>query len=332
MTAGSGRPGGGGSDPRPDATVAVVGICGAEHLERCLAALDEQVAPPDFDVVVVHDPRLPGMAEVAARHGARAVANRGQRTPLELASRAVEEARGEAVALTEDHCVPRPDWLARLCRALRSAPSAVGGAVETDPDAGSVDWAFYFVDFFRYARPARPGPSPSLTVCNVAYRREQLAAVREVWEELFHETAVNDALRERFGPLRLVPEAEVRMRRRVSLGDALRERYAFGRLFGCTRLRFTGPARRALYALAAPALPALLLGRMAAKAVGDPDLRSRFVRSLPTLSALVLAWSWGEWLGYLTGRRAASELVAPEAAGARGGSPETTRREAPADP
>lgn len=331
MTAGSGPPSGEEADPGPDATVAVVGICGAGHLERCLAALDEQVGAPDFDVVVVHDPRLSNMAEVASRHGARAVANRGQRTPLELASRAVEEARGEVVALTEDHCVPRPRWLARLCTALRSAPSAVGGTVETSGDPGPVDWAFYFVDFFRYARPAPAGPSPSLTVCNVAYRREQLAAIREVWKELFHETAVNDALRERFGPLRLVPEAGVRMRRSVSLGDALRERYAFGRLFGCTRLRFTGPGLRMLYVLTAPALPALLLGRMAAKAVRDRDLRARFLRALPALSALVCAWSWGEWLGYLTGRRAASEVVAPEAGGAGGGAPEPAGREAAAD-
>lgn len=293
-------------------SVGVVAICGARHLERCLSALDEQVGAPDFDVVVVHDPRLAGIGEIADRHGARAVSNRGQRTPLELASRAARECRGEVIVLTEDHCRPRPDWLRRLCAALEDAPSAVGGSVETDAGAGRLDWAFYFVDFFRYMKPVPPGRSPTLTVCNVAYRAEQLEAVRSVWEELFHETAVHAALRSRFGPLTLVPEAEVRTRRSVGLADALRERYAFGRLFGCTRLRYLGPGGRAAYAVLAPGLPALLLGRMARRAAASSAAVRDFLRAFPPLVALVLAWSWGEWLGYVTGRRAASETVAPE--------------------
>ena len=299
-------------EPPPRVSVGVVAICGAAHLDRCLGALGEQVRPPDHEVVVVHDPALPGMREVAERHGARAVSNRGQRTPLELASRAVHECRGEVVVLTEDHCLPRRDWLRELCRALERAPSAVGGAVEPTPDADPVDWAFHYVDFFRYSRPFPPGPSPTLTVCNVAYRREQLMAIRDVWAELFHETAVNDALHSRFGPLTLIPDARVRTLRRVSFGDAVRERYAFGRLFGCTRLQFIGTGTRVAYSILAPALPVLLLFRMGRRAAARPEKLGLFLRALPALAALVLAWSWGEWLGYLTGRRANAETVAPE--------------------
>jgi hypothetical protein len=293
--------------------VAVVGICGAAHLARCLEALRRQQGAPPFDVVVAYDPALEDVPALAARFPeARLVANRGQRTPLELASRALRESRGEVVLLTEDHCVPEPGWAAALLAGLPDGAAAAGGAVTVAAQATPLDFAFYFVDFFRYAPPVAAGPSPTLTVCNVAYRRAALDAVAELWHGFFHETAVNDALRARFGPLVLVPGAAVRMGRHVAAREALRERYAFGRLFGATRLAFASGGRRAWLTALAPGLPLLLLSRMARKALPQPELRGRFLRALPALLALVLAWSWGEWLGYLTGRRPARLTVAPE--------------------
>lgn len=304
----------GDNHPEPSVTVAVVGICSPAHLERCLSGLRNQREAPDFDTVVVHDPHIAGIPEVAERYpSVRVVSNEGQRTPLELAARAIQEATGDVVLLTEDHCLPSPDWVGVLVReVMQPDRAAVGGLVETDADASSVDWAFYYVDFFRYSRAVPAGPSPSLTVCNVAYRRDHLDAVADTWQTIFHETAINDALSSRFGPLWLAPVARVSMRRNVQFGDAVYERYAFGRLFSCTRLEFASGLRRLYYLLFSPALPLLLLTRMGRKAAGDRASRRRFLRSLPQLTALVMAWSWGEWLGYLTKRRPASLVVAPE--------------------
>lgn len=297
----------------PSITVAIVGICGAGHATRCLDALARQDKSPPFNVVLVHDPHIEGMEAVRDRHShVRLVSNEGQRSPLELAARAMLEADGDIIILTEDHCVPKPDWVRQLVAALRPDRAAVGGVVQADPSIRAVDWAFYFVDFFRYTRPVQAGPSPTLTVCNVAYRRDHLDQIRPLWRTFFHETAINDALRARFGPLWLEPKAEVEMRRTVRFGDAVYERYTFGRLFGCTRLEFCGPARRLYYTLFAPALPILLMGRMGTKAMQERSSAVAFIRSLPMLSAMVLAWSWGEWLGYLTRRRPRSLVVAPE--------------------
>jgi len=248
-------------------SVAVVAICGAVHLERCLAALQVQEGAPVFDVAVAYDPNIAGIDEVAARFpDVRFVVNAGQRTPLELASRALEAARGELILLTEDHCVPAPSWVREMVAAQAPGRAVVGGRVEIGPGASATDWAFYFVDFFRYAGPVREGPSPTLTVCNASYKRAQLDEVRDAWTEIFHETAINDRLRDRFGSLWLCERSEVTMGRHVTLRDALFERYAFGRLFGCTRIGYVSRAKRLYYALLAPLLPLLLLGRMANKA------------------------------------------------------------------
>lgn len=311
-------------DPEPPrVTVAVVGICSAAHIARCLDALRKQEHAPAFELVVVHDPNIPDVAPLAARYPeARLIANRGQRTPLELASAAMAAARGDLILLTEDHCIPRPDWVRVMSDAAQVPGRAVvGGRVEIAPGATATDWAFYFVDFFRYAAPVREGPSPTLTVCNAAYRRDQVNAVRDFWKTYFHETAINDALRERFGALWLEPESEVTMGRHVKLGDAVYERYAFGRLFGCTRIGFVGAGRRLYYALFSPALPVLIALRMMGKAFRSAKLAGALLRAIVPLKLMVFAWSWGEWLGYVTGKHPRSLVVAPEIRAARRQSP-----------
>jgi len=296
-------------------TVAVVGICSADHIARCLDALTGQVEAPDFDILVVYDPNIPGAEPLRGRYPrARFVANEGQRNPLELASCAMREATGDLILLTEDHCVPAPDWVRVMAAAVGGGEgrAVVGGRVEIADDASATDWAFYFVDFFRYATPVSEGPSPSLTVCNAGYRRDHLDQVRATWSRHFHETAINQALRRRFGDLWMHTASEVLMSRHVRLRDAVYERYAFGRLFSCTRIGFEGTGRRLYYALFSPVLPMLIMGRMAAKAFRSRKLARSFLRSLGPLTLMVISWSWGEWLGYLTGRHPRSLIVAPE--------------------
>ena len=60
-------------------TVLVVGICGVEHLARCLKALSRQVDAPPFEVVVVYDPRLEQVEKLHENFpDIRIVANEGQ--------------------------------------------------------------------------------------------------------------------------------------------------------------------------------------------------------------------------------------------------------------
>jgi hypothetical protein len=104
----------------------------------------------------------------------------------------------------------------------------------------------------------------------------------------------------------------------VRFGDAVYERYAFGRLFGATRVAHAGVGRRLYYLVFSPALPILLLGQMTASAARNPQARAMFAKALPSLAMMILAWSWGEWLGYLTQRRPRRITTAPELDETRG--------------
>jgi len=235
-------------------------------------------------------------------------------SPLELAARAVAAARGDLILLTEDHCVPDNAWVMSLTNTLQRNGSAVGGAV--DPlDLGTMtafDWAFYYVDFYRYQSPLTAGIADSLSVCNVGYRRSDLEALDESWRTSFHETRIHTSLAKPGAPLWMEPRASVRAGRRVHRGDALRERYSFGRYYACRRIEPPHESGRIWFALGSPLLPLLLVGRMARASARDDRTARRFLRSLPDLAALVLAWSLGEALGYLTKRGPATMEAAPE--------------------
>jgi hypothetical protein len=287
----------------PAASVGVLAVSGRPYLDRCLDALRAQRDAPPFETVVVCDPSIGTLDGLADRHPeARIVVNAGQRTPLELASRALRECRGSTILLTKDHCVPAADWIHTMLGAQRDDRAAVGGRVEIASDASAVDWAFHFVDFSPYAGRGTAGPAASLTICNIAYRRADLAAVAASWAGGFVETRVHAALCSRFGALWFHPGSEVVLARPVSLRHALAERYVLGRLFGASRAQGWSRRRRLLYAGLAPALPVLLLSRMARVALPSRPHRRRFLRAVAPLILVVLARSLGEWVAYLTGR------------------------------
>jgi hypothetical protein len=294
-------------------TVIVVAICSLQRLQRTLQALLDQQDAPVFDIVVAADPELGDLTALRAEFAdAEILAREGCRTPIELTTLGLASAKGERILLTEDSCLPGSNWVKALAGTPWEGRAAVGGVVEPGVSASPAMWAFYYVDFFRYMMPAIAGESPSLSVCNVAYHRAHLDAISDMWAGGFHETEIHRALQQRFGPLYLWPDAEVRVRRNVRFGDAVYERYAFGRLFGATRVTHAGRGRRLYYLVFSPALPLLLLGRMTARAASNPEARTMFVKALPSLATMILAWSWGEWLGYLTRRRPRRITTAPE--------------------
>lgn len=284
-------------------TVGVASLCGAAKVDECLRALAGQRGAPAFDVVVAHDPDFPGLPGLRERFPAvRFVAREGCRTPIDLMALALTEATGDVFLLTEDHCIPSPDWVRRLCEELQPGRAAVGGGIEAPGRASPVAWAFYFLDFFPYLGPLQAGPTPSLSVCNVGYRRADLVSIRSHWLNGFHETLVHGQLCSTRGPLWMVPDAVVTMTRHVSLAGAVREAYGQGRLFASKRVERTGALRRLKFLTLAPALPMVLFLRRAMKAASQRASARRFLRALPWIGVLILAWSWGEWLGYLTGR------------------------------
>jgi len=87
----------------------------------------------------------------------------------------------------------------------------------------------------------------------------------------------------------------------------------WGRSFGGTHAKLAGTPRRVLWAVLSPLLPALILARMTLMAWKKQRTLAAFLKALPLTVVLTLAWSWGEFVGYVTARANAAGAQAAEA-------------------
>lgn len=303
--------------PRLSVVVAIVsdttGHPDSAHLEPCLAALKQQTDPPPMEIIVPHVPSTAGISRLRELYpNVRFTeitdlrlysGHRGSREHHdELRSRGLALARGSVVALIEDHGIPAGDWCARIVQSHSQPFAAIGGAIENGIDR-PLNWAVYYCDFLRYQNPLSPGESTFASDANVTYKRATLESIRPVWQEVFHETAVNQTLRSRGETLALAPEIVLYQHRLgLRLGAALKERFVWGRSYAATRAGFVSSQRRIFWAVFSPCLPALMLVRMTMLAFKKRRTFGHFVRALPLTAILLVYWSFGEFIGYATGR------------------------------
>jgi hypothetical protein len=287
-------------------SVVVVILAGPQYVVRCLEALEKQHAKPD-EVIVPHDDRVGNIGAIQRRFPAvQFVHQAGRRSYAELRALGFRNARGDIIALTEDHCSPDPTWCARILELHRGQYAAVGGSVDKEGSDTALNWAIYLSDFGRYMNPVREGPAGYLTDCNVAYKRSAIEPIQELWADAFHETTVNWALQGRGQTLLLSPTVVVHQQRSLTWEYALRERFNFGRLFASTRVAAVSPVKRIVYAGASGLLPFIIVGRVVRNVAEKRRAVGHFFRSLPNIVVLALTWSLGEFVGYLTGRASPS--------------------------
>jgi Glycosyl transferase family 2 len=286
----------------------------ARDLAACLEALSSQVDAPPMEIIVPHRLDVDGLEDVRKRFphavyipvpdlqvASAAVGGREHHDVLR--ARGIAAAKGEIIGLLEDHARPDVKWCASVVAAHRQSYAAVGGAIENGVDR-ALNWAVYYCDFGRYQNPLPSGESPFASDANVTYKRSALEAIRATWEPSFREIVVNGALTSRGEKVALHPAIVVyQNRQHLRLGAALRERYVWGRSYAETRSALLGTASRFAHAALSPALPGILLLRMATTSWKRRTHFGRFLRALPLTATLVTVWSLGEAVGYLTTRR-----------------------------
>ncbi|MFQ5667864.1 MAG: glycosyltransferase [Candidatus Binatia bacterium] len=303
---------------RPELSVVIAVISGGcDVLRGCLEALQASAVGCRVECIVPYDARLDGVAELAHRFPwvdfvdarAQVDAERFGSFSREhhdiLRAIGLRRARGRIIAMLEDHGTASSDWCSALLAAHEGPDAAVGGAIENGVDR-PLNWAVYYCDFGRYQNPVPQGPVASVSDSNVAYKRDALASVEELWREAFHETVVNGELQRRGAMLRLEPRMIVyQTRRDLRLWPALRERYVWGRSFAGSRVAQTTRARRGRFAGLALLLPAVLSWRVLSQGLRRGRHLDRLLLCMPLVVLLETWWSFGELVGYVTGRSAA---------------------------
>jgi hypothetical protein len=209
-------------------------------------------------------------------------------------------AAGGWIAVTEDHCVVDPDWMAHLLQLADGSCQVVGGGVG-NARPGALNWAAYFSEygFFSSARPASEGFT-LVTGANVMYgpevsRRVASWASEGAWEDVIHARLAAEGVSIRFAPL-----ARVRQNHEYRFWAFCRDRYEHALDFARVRLRENPGTSRLVRLVTTPLLPFVLTARVARASSGED--RRAFMAALPFTFAFLSAWSWGEAVGYWRGK------------------------------
>ena len=209
-------------------------------------------------------------------------------------------ATGDIVAVTEDHCVADPNWVAELTSHQRRGTDVIGGSMGNAQQDRAVDWAVYFSEYGFFAANAPNDPdAPLLTGANVAYSRRVLGRVIELAGDGEWEDVVHARLAAAGNSLWFQPTAAINQNQNYRFWAFCRDRYEHGHDYARRRLVDLRTARRWILLVGAAVLPFLLTFRVS-QAVGRAH-RGPFLRALPITFAFLTAWSVGEAVGYLRG-------------------------------
>src|SRR5262249_6763010 len=98
-------------------------------------------------------------------------------------------------AITEDHCLFAPGWVATCIRIHGERDiAAVGGPVENGRTGSALDWAIYFSRYLGSMPPQSLGSTSALPGNNACYRREVLEEFARFYAEGFWEHDFNREL------------------------------------------------------------------------------------------------------------------------------------------
>lgn len=284
-------------------SVVVASLVGPPFIDNCLSSLERQARRLGAEVIVVACGSEAYAARIAgAFPWVRLIHRRERETVPELRRRGVLEAEGEIVAIIEEHCVAEPNWLEVALGGLSDGRyGAVGGPVLDNDYSRLRDWVVYFCEYNGYLPPFVAGETQVLNGANIAYRRELLLRHQHLldrgyWEATLHPVLLAEGVK--FGAL---PDMWVRHCGPFQFGYYLRQRYWFSRAFAGARAQAMPASRRAIYLAAAPAIPIVLMARMASRVFAKRCRVDRFLAASPLIAIALFAYVAGEWVGYLAG-------------------------------
>jgi hypothetical protein len=284
----------------PGESVVVASFSGEATLDRCLKSLSPATEFDATEIIVATNSSQAVVTRMAARFpGVHFYTFAAETAVFQLRTLGIVRARGQRIALLEDHCTVPVDWLEQVRAAHDAGYAVVGGPIdcgETSPYA----WALYLCEYSAYMSPLPEGPVVALLAANTSYTRPILWGCQSVWQDGFYDNEVHDAARSAGQTLYLATNARVETHLRMTLRQAMSHFFIGGRRFGGYRKARASPRQRMFWIFAVAAVPEVLMARIISRVWSRRrDRLVTLVLGLPFFVCLLLAWSAGEALGYL---------------------------------
>ena len=157
-------------------------------------------------------------------------------------------------------------------------------------------WAHYLFEFSSWLPYGVDREQAEIPGGCLSITREAFTRYGPFPEHIYSEDSVlSRRIRAAGERLLFAPAIRVSHVNREDVWGLLRDKCRHGRDLAEQRMVFS----RVLYALGTPAIPFMLVGRIAKRVWPHPALRSRLWRTCPLIALLTVFWSIGELRGYL---------------------------------
>lgn len=279
-------------------------------LKDCLDALLDQVAETGAELIVVDGSGEGLPADEASPYRRVKLVRAFGESVFALRVRGVDAARGDLLAVTEDHCLVDGGWCAEIIEAHRRRPeaAAIAGAIENGSTGRFMDWANFLMTFSPFMAPIdrterhRIPPPP-----NVSYKRSVIEGRR--LEGGSAEFELNPALAAA-GLMELDDRVALTHVQSLGVAGTMASHFHNGRsTTGMAHARSPWSSRRTR--LRSYLNRPVSLARHTLRSVRRRDLPIRARLSLPLVVVLCLCHAAGELTGIATGGAGQS----PEAIG-----------------
>lgn len=286
----------------PKISVVIASKVGPPFITDCLASLAEQKNSPEFEVVVVdcHGEKTQKLIREKFPL-VRVISEQSIQTIPDLRRVGVQHAKGEIIAILEEHCLAVEDWIATIAKDHKHPYDVVGGCVADYHYHRLRDWVTYFCEYNAYMPPVPSGKVHDLPGNNIAFKRNVLLKHLKDLDHGYWEAFLYARLQAENAKLFSDPQMVVYHRGPFNYAYYLRQRYLFSRAYAGARRTMISFKKRLFYLLASPILPMLLLSRIATRVWQKRRNINKFILCLPMLVPVTLVYILGEFMGYLIG-------------------------------
>ena len=267
----------------------------ATTIERCLRSL--AIASAETEIVVV-DSSTDGTVRIVAEKfpQVRLIHSETRMYPGDARNAGAALAGGDIFAFLDADTAVAPDWAVEVARVHGGPYAAVGGSLLNANPESLVGWAHYLFEFSAWLPHGVDREQNEIPGGCLSITREDFARYGPFPGHTYSEDSVLSwRMRAAGERLLFAPAIRVFHVNREDLLGLLRDKCRHGRDFAAQR----AVSSRLLYAFGAPALPLLLIWRIASRVRPHAPLRRCFWRVCPLIAALAVAWSFGEFCGYL---------------------------------
>ena len=282
----------------------IASVNGLPSIAECLGHLLRQEGNVPHEVLVMDRCDATTRDEIRRRFqqpGIQVIAAPAHASVPKLRAMGIERARGELIAILEDHCNVPPGWLRAMVRLHQGGHDVMSGPVENGATDRIVDWAVFFCEYARFMPPLPRGTVDEIAGNCAIYSRDVLDRVGselpdELWDPFLHAR-----LREMGITFYCDPELTVVHEKEFGFSYFISQRYHYSRSFAGMRMRGAPFWKRLAYGCGTVLLPIILFGRLTKTVLEKRRHELKFLIAAPVIAVFLISWAWGEAVGALFG-------------------------------